>query len=64
MYVYTGGYPGYNYEGQFKDVFGELASSHHVQLRYMKQADHTYSLLSDREGLKKVILDWMRGRFF
>ena len=63
LYVYTGGYKPYNYESQFKDVFGELASSRHVQLRYAEQTNHTYTLLSDREELKKTILDWMRRSF-
>ena len=44
-------------------MFSELASSRHVQLRYAEQANHTYTFLSDREELKKTILDWMRKSF-
>lgn len=66
LFVFSGGMgsdQGYNYEGQFADVFPAVASHPHVDIVYYPEADHIFSVTAHRARLIERVHDWMRARF-
>ncbi len=60
FFIYSGGIPlYYNYANQFFDMFRSVDFKGKVSHRYIKEADHTYTILSVREKLKNSIADWI-----
>lgn len=65
LYIYSGGvkYGYYNYLGQFKAMFRSIDFQDKIQLEYFDEADHTYTLLTDRDKLITSICDWMQDHY-
>jgi hypothetical protein len=66
LYVYTGGVQKYyNYREQFEDMFGLRMSDFQgkLQLEYLKESDHIYTLLNDRDKVLQIICDWFQSHF-
>lgn len=66
LFVFAGGLgadQGYNYERQFADTFPTIARDPHVEVDYFPRADHTYSVVGDRELLMQRIERWLSARF-
>jgi alpha-beta hydrolase superfamily lysophospholipase len=62
LYVYSGSVREYRYETQFFDVCPE-ARNGRVGVKYLPQADHTYSWERDRGRLLDTLCDWAREAF-
>ena len=64
LYIYSGGVPVYyNYRNQFKHMFRSIDFMGRIQDEFFKSADHTYTLLEQREKLIRCICAWMREKF-
>jgi pimeloyl-ACP methyl ester carboxylesterase len=66
LFVFAGGFgadQGYNYATQFADVFPAIARDRHVEVEFYPRADHTYSVIADRELLMQRIERWLLERF-
>jgi hypothetical protein len=64
LYFYSGDAKRYyNYERQFHDMFKGIDSREGLQIEYLRQADHTYTLLEDREELISLISEWMATHY-
>jgi pimeloyl-ACP methyl ester carboxylesterase len=63
LYIYSGGYKLYNYTGQFFDDFPNIRHHPGVEVEYLKDADHTYMLMADREQLLDRVETWILSRF-
>ncbi len=63
LQVYSGSNLAYNYEKQFADAFKEINFSNLLKVCYIEQADHTYSILEDRNHLISIIVDWLEAGF-
>jgi pimeloyl-ACP methyl ester carboxylesterase len=63
-YIYSGGVPVYyNYEGQFRAMFRKVQFKNKVSYNFLKEADHTYTLLNPRQKLMTLITEWMKKKF-
>ena len=63
-YIYSGGVPiYYNYAGQFRHMFRLVRFKNRVCVRYVKEADHIYTLRSVRNKLMTLVSEWMEERF-
>ncbi len=51
LFVYTGGWSDYVHEGQFAEMFPDLAPAGRVRVRFFPRADHTYILAEHRRAL-------------
>jgi hypothetical protein len=51
FFVYTGGWSDYVHEGQFDEMFPGLRQAGKVDVRFFRDADHTFVLVNDREAL-------------
>jgi hypothetical protein len=64
LFIYTIGLPDYyNYQGQFYDMFGSIDFQGNVQYQYFGEANHIFTLASDRNRLIQSICDWMQARY-
>jgi pimeloyl-ACP methyl ester carboxylesterase len=64
LFVYSGGVPVYyNYRNQFRDMFSNVDFKAKLRLEYFKNADHTYTLLEQREKLLQCVCKWMADKF-
>jgi hypothetical protein len=66
LYIYTGGVQKYyNYREQFWDMLGLKKSDfqRRLQLEYLKESDHLYTLLNDRDKALQIICDWFPSHF-
>ncbi|HEX4337013.1 MAG TPA: alpha/beta hydrolase [Polyangiaceae bacterium] len=66
LFVYSGGYgsdAANNYIEQFGDTFPSLRDNAHIEVEYYERADHTYTVLFDREKLMQRIERWMLRYF-
>lgn len=63
LYIYTSGKDLYNYRDQLKDVFRSIDFRGKLQLEYFIDADHTFTLLADRNRLVMTICDWMQAHY-
>jgi pimeloyl-ACP methyl ester carboxylesterase len=63
LYIYSGGYKLYNYSSQFFDDFPNVRHHPRIQVEYLRDADHTYMLMADRERLLERVETWMTSRF-
>lgn len=63
LQVFTGSYSQYIYKGQFRDAFRSVDFEPFLEVEYFEHADHTFSLMSDRKKLTRLIVDWMNTRF-
>ncbi len=65
LFVYTGSErDNYAYEGQLRDMFPALKEASGVTERYLKEADHTFTLKEDREKLVRWVGEWVRQAAF
>lgn len=59
LFVYTGSeHDDYTYQGQLFAMFPKLRGSTHVSERYLKAADHTLILKSDRITVTSWVCEW------
>jgi pimeloyl-ACP methyl ester carboxylesterase len=65
LLVYSGGVREhyFNYRGQFKEMFPRLDPCGRLEVEYFPDADHVYTLLSDRERLIRRICQWAEQRY-
>ena len=63
LQIYSGSNLAYNYEGQFADAFKDINFGEFLKVCYIEQADHTYSILEDRNRLVSTIVDWLDANF-
>ena len=49
----------YNYESQFEDMFPSLHSNGRLRVKLIREADHTFTLLSHQRMLVDDIVDWV-----
>jgi hypothetical protein len=63
-YIYTGGVPKlFNHKGQFYSMFRSINFNHKVTYTYIKEADHTFTLISLREKLSIMLQRWIEAKF-
>jgi pimeloyl-ACP methyl ester carboxylesterase len=53
----------FNYPEQFGDAFPALSGNPAISVEYNPEADHTYSLSSDRMKLIRIVVDWIADRY-
>jgi hypothetical protein len=64
LYIYSGGVPYYyNYKNQFNDMFPSVAKTRKVHVEYIENADHTYTIIEEREKLFSKINTWVATSF-
>lgn len=64
LYCYSGGWSEYcNYRGQLEDTFGHLGFRGLVDVRRFPEADHTYTLLVDRQRITDALVSWLEEHF-
>ena len=57
LYIYSDGVPEYyNYKNQFWDMFPGLKPHRNLSVQYFPTADHSFSLISDREPLMRQLV--------
>ncbi|MEM9601285.1 MAG: alpha/beta fold hydrolase [Pseudomonadota bacterium] len=62
LFIYTGSeHEDYTYKGQFFDMFPDARDNLRVREAYLKEADHTLVLKSDRNTLSNWIRSWYAG---
>jgi pimeloyl-ACP methyl ester carboxylesterase len=63
-YVYSGGIPiYYNYGDQFRDMFRSINFKGKVSYDFVKDADHTYTLVVLRRKLEEMVVNWIVKHF-
>lgn len=61
-YIYSGGVPiYYNHKGQFRAMFRFVNFKSQVRSEYIREADHTYTVIETREKLLKLIIEWIQN---
>jgi pimeloyl-ACP methyl ester carboxylesterase len=64
LFVYSGNWsPYFNYREQVRDNFPGVAFAGRLTVEHLPEADHTYTLLEDRQRLFERVLTWTRERF-
>jgi pimeloyl-ACP methyl ester carboxylesterase len=64
FYIYTGGIPRlFNHKRQFYSMFRSVKFKNKVAYSYVKEADHTFTLISLREKLSTMLLKWIEVKF-
>ncbi|NOY62692.1 MAG: alpha/beta fold hydrolase [Gammaproteobacteria bacterium] len=63
LYIYSGGWEGYNHVKQFKEMYQSIDFSDRVQVEYFAQAEHTYPLREDRKKLQRCVCLWIEEKF-
>jgi hypothetical protein len=62
--IYSGGISNYfNHARQFRECFGRVITRSGVSTRFVGEADHTYILTGDRNGLLDDIERWLSNNF-
>ncbi|MFO0554763.1 MAG: alpha/beta fold hydrolase [Polyangiaceae bacterium] len=51
LFLYTGGWSDYVFEGQFDEMFPNLARRDHIDVVFYPEADHTYLMRAHRERM-------------
>jgi hypothetical protein len=63
-FIYSGGISSYfNATRQFGEMFGKIAKSPGVTVRYFAHTDHTYALVGDRQLVLDTINAWLDDTF-
>jgi pimeloyl-ACP methyl ester carboxylesterase len=64
LMVYSGSwYLYFNYREQIRDNFPNVPFGDRLTVEHFPEADHTYTLLQDRERLLTTVLTWIQSRF-
>ncbi len=64
LMVFTGSwYLYFNYREQIRDNFPAVPFGDRLTVEHFPDADHTYTLLQDRERLFESVLTWIQARF-
>jgi hypothetical protein len=63
LQIFSGSNIGYNYPAQYADSFRKVDFDGLLQVSYIEDADHTYSMQRDREHLISVIAAWCDAEF-
>jgi len=64
LFIYSGNwYLYFNYREQIRDNFPDVPFGGRLTVEHFPEADHTYTLLEDRERLFATMLGWMQERF-
>lgn len=64
LFVYSGNWhPYFNYRDQLRDNFPEVPFGSRLAVEHFPEADHTYTLLEDRERLFERVVIWARAKF-
>jgi pimeloyl-ACP methyl ester carboxylesterase len=62
--IYSGGISNYfNHARQFRECFGRVVTRPGASTRFIREADHTYSLACDRNRLLDDIEHWLTSHF-
>jgi len=65
FFVYNGSeHDTYTYQGQLKDMFPELVGNDRVKEAYLKEADHTFIVKTDRDKLSTWLQEWFAEATF
>ncbi|HTP49724.1 MAG TPA: alpha/beta fold hydrolase [Anaeromyxobacteraceae bacterium] len=60
--IYTGGLMDYAYEGQIREMVGELSRHPLFATDYFPRADHLFTDVGEHEKLLVSLCSWMKGR--
>jgi len=63
LYIYTGGTGGYSYRNQFRDAFRSIDFRDTLQLEFFEKADHTFTVMRDRDRMKQLLIGWLQQHF-
>ena len=63
LQIFSGGNIAYNYAEQYRDSFRRIDFRDLLQVSYIAEADHTYSIRSDRERMLSIIENWLSLEF-
>ncbi len=64
LFVYSGNWFSYfNYREQLHDNFADVPFGGRLSVEYFPDADHTYTLLPDRERLFERVVSWVQACF-
>jgi dienelactone hydrolase len=64
LFVYSGNWhPYFNYRDQLRDNFPAVPFGSRLAVEHFPEADHTYTLLADRERLFDRVVAWVRSKF-
>jgi hypothetical protein len=64
LMVFSGSwYLYFNYPEQIRDNFPGVPFGDRLAVEHFPEADHTYTLLQDREHLANKVLSWIQSRF-
>jgi dienelactone hydrolase len=64
LFVYSGNWhPYFNYREQLRDNFPDVPFGSRLAVEHFPDADHTYTLLEDRERLFGRVVAWARAKF-
>lgn len=55
LFVYSGGWSGYEHAGQFDEMFPRLPGRERVTVDFQPEADHTFFALADREAMFRSV---------
>lgn len=58
LWIFTGSWSAYNYQGQFADAFPFTRQSDLVQVEHFPRADHTFTRLYNQRQLVGAICEW------
>jgi pimeloyl-ACP methyl ester carboxylesterase len=61
--IYSGKIAGYNYASQYKTMFRDVNFRGRMKLVFYKDADHTFSSISERKKMMDCIFDWLNETF-
>lgn len=63
-FIYSGGVPVYyNHKNQFRNMFRAVRFKGNVEHHYIKEADHTYTLIRLRQNMMQIIREWVNKTF-
>ncbi len=63
LYIYTGSNDFVNYKNQLAASMKSIKFGNQLQEEYLKDAEHTYPLIADREQMIDIVCDWMRAKY-
>lgn len=63
LQIFSGGNIAYNYAEQYQDCFRHIDFGRLLQVSYIAEADHTYSIRSDRDRMMSTIEKWLVAEF-
>jgi len=63
-FIYSGGVSYFNHLRQFRECFGRHIATHGgASVHFLREVDHTYTLVEDRQRLVDMIDAWLRAQW-